>query len=311
MRKRFLVTGGAGFLGSHLCEELLRLDHEVLCVDNLSTGTLKNIESLNNDKKFHFLEHDVIKPLTINQLDGIFNFACPASPSAYQSDPIQTIKTSILGAFNLLDLAETTNSKIFHASTSEIYGDPLIFPQKESYWGNVNPIGIRACYDESKRVVETIFVESFRAKSIEIRIARIFNTYGSNMTKNDGRVISNFIVQALKNEPITIYGDGSQVRSFCHVDDLVGGILKLFNFKKFSGPVNLGNPTSVSIIDLAREIVALTNSQSKIIFCELPSDDPKTRQPDISKATIELGWIPRINRKEGLERTIDYFMNLV
>ena len=308
---RFLVAGGAGFLGSHLCQKLLSLNHEVICVDNLSTGNLDNIRPLIGTERFSFRFHDVVDPLIIEKLDGIFNFACPASPLQYQKSTIQTLKTSVLGAVNLLELADRTNSKILQASTSEIYGDPLVSPQVETYWGNVNPIGIRACYDEGKRAAETLFMDSFRKNFTKIQIARIFNTYGSNMRHDDGRVVSNFIMQALLNQPLTIYGDGKQLRSFCFVDDLIVGVIKLFHSESFSGPLNLGNPASITIIDLAGEIIELTKSQSKMIFLKLPSDDPKQRKPDITKATNELGWKPIVSRNDGLMRTIEYFRSLI
>jgi UDP-glucuronate decarboxylase len=304
---RYLVAGGAGFLGSHLCKRLLLENHEVVCVDNLYTGSLTNISIFESEKNFHFIDHDICKPLEIRNLDGIFNFACPASPVAYQKNPIQTLKTSIIGSSILLDLAKQTNARILQASTSEVYGDPLISPQSEQYWGNVNPIGIRACYDEGKRAAETLFIDSFRMNQSKVQIARIFNTYGPNMSFNDGRVVSNFIVQALLNEPLTVYGDGTHVRSFCFVDDLIEGVLKLFGQTSFIGPVNLGNPESISMLDLAKEIIEITSSKSEIIFRDLPSDDPKIRIPDISKAKRELIWEPKISRSKGLRETVEFF----
>jgi UDP-glucuronate decarboxylase len=308
---RMLIAGGAGFLGSHLCGQLLKLDYEVVCLDDLSTGTHKNIEKFLENKKFSFEYHDVTKPIKLEHFDGILNFACPASPLAYQQNPIQTLKTSILGSMNLLDLANRYGARILQASTSEIYGDPAVSPQTETYWGNVNPVGIRACYDEGKRAAETLFMDSSRQANSDVRIARIFNTYGSNMAVDDGRVVSNFIVQALSNKPLTIYGNGHQSRSFCYVDDLIDGILKLFHYDLFLGPINLGNPSTVTILDLAHEIIELTNSDSKIIFYDLPSDDPKHRKPDITMATRTLGWMPRVSRKEGLAKTINYFKNAI
>jgi len=308
---KILVTGGAGFLGSHLCEQLLGQDFEVICIDNLSTGHLQNIKNLLENKRFTFLEHDVSNPIQIGEIGGIFNLACPASPLAYQKYPLQTFRSSVLGAMNLLDIANRSKCTILQASTSEIYGDPLEVPQTETYWGNVNPIGIRACYDEGKRAAETLFVDSYREFATDIRIARIFNTYGPKMAQNDGRVVSNFIVQALLNQPLTIFGDGSQVRSFCYVDDLITGLIKLFHANSFFGPVNLGNPSSITVLELAREIISLTNSQSEIVFYELPSDDPQRREPEISRAVKELDWQPNISREEGLNRTIKYFRKLL
>jgi UDP-glucuronate decarboxylase len=301
---RILVTGGAGFLGSHLCDRLLDLGHQVISVDNFYTGTPRNLSHLRHNPNFESINHDVATPLDL-VVDGIFNFACPASPIHYQNDPVQTVKTNVLGSINLLDLAKRNGVRILQASTSEVYGDPEVQPQSEEYWGRVNPIGIRACYDEGKRVSETLFFDYHRQFNIDIRVARIFNTYGPRMTLNDGRVISNFIQQALKGEPITIYGDGTQTRSFCYVDDLVSGVLKLFFTEEIFEPINLGNSTPISILELAREIIDMTNSQSKIIFSELPSDDPKDREPDISKAISKLKWVPSISRDVGLRRTLD------
>jgi UDP-glucuronate decarboxylase len=304
-RKRILVAGGAGFLGSHLCERLLEQGHEVLCVDNLFTGARDNIQPLLDSSRFEFLRHDICLPLHV-EVDQIYNFACPASPLHYQADPIQTIKTSVLGALNLLGLAKRLKCPIFQASTSEIYGDPHVHPQTESYWGNVNPIGIRSCYDEGKRCAETLFFDYHRQNGVPIRVARIFNTYGPRMHPNDGRVVSNFIVQALNNQPITIYGDGSQTRSFCYVDDLIEAAMRLMNSSE-TGPINIGNPTEFTILDLARQVLALTNSSSPIIHKPLPSDDPKQRRPDITKAKALLHWQPRIPLAQGLQSTIAYF----
>jgi len=308
---KLLIAGGAGFLGSHLCDRLVAEGNHVLCVDNFETGSLKNIRHLLNNKNFELINHDINVPLEIKHLDGIYNFACPASPVAYQRDPIQTLKTSVIGALNLLNLANQTNSRILQASTSEVYGDPLIHPQNEKYWGNVNPIGIRACYDEGKRAAETLFIDSYRTNKTDIRVARIFNTYGSRMSIDDGRVVSNFIVQALQNKPLTVYGDGSQSRSFCFVSDLIEGVVKLFNVDNLHSPVNLGNPSSTSVISLAREIIDLTQSRSKILFVELPSDDPKRREPDITEAKGNLAWEPVVSREDGLIATIKYFRELL
>lgn len=308
---KFLGAGGAGFLGSHLCKTLIRSNHQVICIDNLVTGSLNNISDLDHNPNFQFIEHDVCAPITFPHLDGIFNFACPASPIAYQKNPVQTLTTSIIGSLNLIALAKLSTCRILQASTSEVYGDPSVSPQPEQYWGSVNPIGIRSCYDEGKRAAETLFVDSYRTNESKIQIARIFNTYGPNMAIDDGRVVSNFIVQALSNQPLTVYGDGSHVRSFCYVDDLIDGILRLFNQSEFVGPVNLGNPESISMLDLANEIIKLTSSRSDIVFRDLPSDDPKTRIPDISKAKRELSWEPRVSRFDGLQSTIQYFGKLM
>jgi UDP-glucuronate decarboxylase len=304
-RKRILVTGGAGFLGSHLSERLLSQGHDVLCVDNFFTGSRDNIIHLQGSKRFEFLRHDICLPLYV-EVDEIYNFACPASPLHYQADPIQTVKTSVLGAMNLLGLAKRLNCKIFQASTSEVYGDPHIHPQKEDYWGNVNPIGIRSCYDEGKRCAETLFFDYHRKNRVQVRVARIFNTYGPRMHPNDGRVVSNFIVQALQDLPITIYGDGAQTRSFCYVDDLIDVAVLLMNSEEI-GPVNIGNPLEFTILELAEKVIALTGSRSKIVHKPLPSDDPKQRRPDISKAKARLNWEPRIALEEGLKSTIQYF----
>jgi UDP-glucuronate decarboxylase len=317
-RKRTLVTGGAGFLGSHLIDRLLKRGDEVICVDNLFTGSKANIEHLLNHPNFEFMRHDVTLPLWV-EIDEIYNLACPASPIHYQYDPVQTVKTSVLGAINILGLAKRTKALVFQASTSEVYGDPLIHPQVESYWGNVNPIGIRSCYDEGKRCAETLFFDYHRQYDLNIRVARIFNTYGPRMHPCDGRVVSNFIVQALKGEAITIYGDGSQSRSFCYVDDLIEGIIRFMSLPKseagqpgFAGPMNLGNPTEFTIRELAEKVIELTGSQSKIVYRPLPADDPIQRQPDISLALKHLnGWKPGTALNEGLIKTIEYFDRLL
>ena len=301
------MTGGAGFLGSHLIDRLLADGHEVICVDNLFTGTKRNIEHLLGSPRFELIRHDVTFPLYV-EVDQIFNLACPASPIHYQHDPVQTTKTSVHGAINMLGLAKRLKCRIMQASTSEVYGDPEVHPQREDYWGRVNPVGLRSCYDEGKRCAETLFFDYHRQHGLEIKVARIFNTYGPRMNQNDGRVVSNFIVQALKNESITIYGDGSQTRSFCYVDDLIDGFVKLMASPgDFTGPVNLGNPGEFTIRELAEKVIAMTNSRSKIIRMPLPTDDPRQRQPDIALAEAKLGWVPRISLAEGLERTISYF----
>jgi len=300
---RILITGGAGFLGSHLCDELLNLGHEVISVDNFYTGSMRNISHLKQNSNFESIRHDVTIPIYL-EIDGIFNLACPASPIHYQNDPVQTLKTSVHGAINILGLAKRTKARVLQASTSEIYGDPEVHPQNEEYWGRVNPIGIRACYDEGKRAAETLFFDYHRQHKLDIRVARIFNTFGPRMTLNDGRVITNFIAQALQNEPITIYGDGQQTRSFCYVDDLIDGIIKLFFTENIYEPINLGNPTPISMLQLASEVIELTNSNSQIVFKDLPGDDPRDREPDISRARNLIGWDPKISRKTGLERTI-------
>jgi UDP-glucuronate decarboxylase len=307
---RILVTGGAGFLGSHLCERLLDMGHSVLCVDNFYTGNQKNIEHLRDNRDFELLRHDVTFPLYV-EVDGIFNLACPASPIHYQKNPVQTFKTSVHGAINMLGLAKRTGARFFQASTSEIYGDPTISPQPEEYWGNVNPIGIRSCYDEGKRAAETLTFDYHRQFGLDIRVARIFNTYGPRMDSNDGRVVSNFIVQALRGEPITVYGDGTQTRSFCYVDDLIEGFIKLFFTEKVYEPVNLGNPKPINMLELANEVIALTGSASKIELCPLPGDDPKQREPLIQKAEKLLGWKPVVDRQTGLNKTIDYFKKVI
>lgn len=305
-----MVTGGAGFVGSHLCEKLLDLGHEVIAVDNLTTGEKQKIQHLLANPKFEFLRHDITTPLFV-EVDGIFNLACPASPMHYQKDPVQTLITSVHGAINMLGLAKSLKIKILQASTSEIYGDPKISPQDESYWGNVNPIGIRSCYDEGKRAAETLFSDSYRQFHVDIRIARIFNTYGPRMSVGDGRVVSNFIVQAIKNEALTIYGDGTQIRSFCYVDDLVEGLIKLFFSNRYIGPINLGNPQPISVGQLAKEVISLTKSSSKVKYFDLPGDDPVLREPDISKARQELQWEPKIDRVLGLEKTYEYFKGVL
>ena len=305
--KRILITGGAGFIGSHLCERLLNEGNDVICLDNFFTGSKDNIRHLLDNNRFELVRHDITKEYFI-EVDEIYNLACPASPPHYQYNAIKTIKTSVLGMINMLGLAKRCKAKILQASTSEVYGDPLIHPQVESYWGNVNPIGIRSCYDEGKRCAETLMMDYHRQNKVDIRIVRIFNTYGPNMDLNDGRVVSNFIVQALKNEDITIYGDGSQTRSFCYVDDLIDGMIKMMNNKKgFIGPVNLGNPSERTILDFAKLIIKLTNSSSKIIYKPLPLDDPSQRQPDISLAEKELNFKPKVDIEEGLIKTIEYF----
>jgi len=302
-----LVTGGAGFIGSHLCEALLAQGNEVICVDNFFTGTKRNIDGLLDNHNFELMRHDVTFPLYL-EVDQIYNLACPASPIHYQHDPVQTTKTSVHGAINMLGLAKRLRARIFQASTSEVYGDPSVHPQPEEYWGNVNPIGSRACYDEGKRCAETLFFDYYRQHNLSIRVARIFNTYGPRMHPNDGRVVSNFIVQALKGEPITIYGDGSQTRSFCYVDDLVDGFLKLMAAPdELTGPINLGNPNEFSILQLAEQVISMTGSKSKLEKRPLPEDDPKQRQPDISKAKELLDWAPSVQLTQGLEKTVKYF----
>ena len=309
-RKRILVTGGAGFLGSHLIDRLLDLGHEVLCADNLFTGTKRNIDHLHNHSRFEFMRHDITFPLFV-EVDEIYNLACPASPIHYQHDPVQTTKTSVHGAINMLGLAKRLKCRIFQASTSEVYGDPSVHPQTESYWGNVNPIGPRSCYDEGKRCAETLFFDYHRQHGLEVKVARIFNTYGPRMHPRDGRVVSNFIVQALKGEPITIYGDGSQTRSFCYIDDLVEGFIRLMDSPAdFTGPVNLGNPAEFTIRELAEMVVRLVKSRSKLEFRPLPADDPKQRRPDITLAKTRLDWSPTVTLEKGLPATIEYFKAL-
>jgi len=303
---RILVTGGAGFLGSHLCEKLLSLGHSVLAVDNFYTGDQKNIAHLRENRDFELLRHDVTFPLYV-EVDGIFNLACPASPIHYQRNPVQTFKTSVHGAINMLGLAKRTGARFFQASTSEIYGDPTVSPQPEEYWGNVNPIGIRSCYDEGKRAAETLTFDYHRQFGLDIRVARIFNTYGPKMAADDGRVVSNFIVQALKGEPITVYGDGTQTRSFCYVDDLIEGSIKLFFKEGLYQPINLGNPAPINMLELAKEIIELTQSKSQVEMRPLPGDDPRQREPMIDKAEKILGWKPIVDRRSGLVKTIEYF----
>ena len=309
--KRILVTGGAGFLGSHLCDELLEIGHHVICVDNFITGQKCNIEHLMEHKNFELIRHDITFPLYL-EIDEIYNLACPASPIKYQYDPVQTIKTAVHGAINMLGLAKRTGSKILQASTSEIYGDPEVHPQDETYWGRVNPIGIRSCYDEGKRCAETLFFDYHRQHGLNIKVARIFNTYGPRMDPDDGRVVSNFIVQALQGNEISIYGNGGQTRSFCYVDDLVNGLILLMNSDdNFQGPVNLGNPNELTVLALAKKIIDQTGSNSKIAKMPLPEDDPLKRKPDISLAIEKLGWEPRIELKKGLDKTIKYFSKLI
>ncbi|MGM9993230.1 MAG: UDP-glucuronic acid decarboxylase family protein [Candidatus Avigastranaerophilus sp.] len=309
--KRILVTGGAGFIGSHLSERLIKDGHDIICLDNFFTGSKDNIRHLIGNNRFELVRHDVINEY-FAEVDQIYNLACPASPVHYQYNPIKTIKTSVMGAINMLGLAKRCHATILQASTSEVYGDPKIHPQPESYRGNVNPIGLRSCYDEGKRCAETLMSDYHRQNNIQVRIARIFNTYGPNMALNDGRVVSNFIIQALKNEPITVYGDGSQTRAFCYVDDMVEGLIKLMNNTiGFTGPVNLGNPQEIKIIDFAKLIIKLTESKSSIVFKPLPSDDPAQREPDISLAREKLNWQPCISVENGLLKTIEYFKKLV
>ena len=310
MTKKILVTGGAGFIGSHLCKKLSHQGHHVLCVDNYFTGSRKNIRELLDYKNFEVIRQDVCFPLYV-EVDEIYNLACPASPVHYQHDPIQTMKTSVLGAYNMLGLAKRTGATILQASTSEIYGDPQIHPQIESYWGNVNPLGPRSCYDEGKRAAETLFNDYNRIHGVKTKIVRIFNTYGPNMATNDGRVVSNFIIQALKNEDITIYGDGSQTRSFQYIDDLIDGLLKMMDSGSFTGPVNLGNPNEFTMLELAQLVIKMTDSKSKIVFYPLPKDDPKQRQPDIGVAKKFLSWQPQVQLENGLEKTIEYFRKII
>ncbi len=310
-RKRILVTGGSGFIGSHLIDRLLEIGHEVICADNLFTGTKRNIDHLHNHPRFEFLRHDVTFPLYV-EVDEIYNLACPASPVHYQYDPVQTTKTSVHGAINMLGLAKRLKCKIFQASTSEVYGDPIVHPQTEEYWGNVNPIGFRSCYDEGKRCAETLFFDYHRQHGLQIKVARIFNTYGPRMHPADGRVVSNFIMQALQGEPITIYGDGSQTRSFCFVEDMVEAFIRLMATDDgVTGPVNLGNPGEFTIKELAEQVVKQTGSKSEIVYRDIPQDDPKQRCPDITKAKQLLDWQPSIMLDQGLGWTIDYFSNLI
>lgn len=303
---RILITGGAGFLGSHLCERLLAAGHEVIGLDNYFTGRKANVEALRSNPRFELVRHDVVEPFTF-EVDRIFNLACPASPPHYQHDPIHTAKTSFLGALNCLELARRTGARVFQASTSEVYGDPAVHPQPEGYWGNVNPIGLRSCYDEGKRVAETLFMDYHRRYGLQVRIVRIFNTYGPRMHPGDGRVVSNFIVQALRGEDLTLYGDGTQTRSFCYVDDLIEGFCRLMDQDAITGPINVGNPGEFTMRQLADEVLRLTGSKSRIVHRPLPADDPRQRQPDITLARQHLGWEPHVPLAEGLQRTIDYF----
>jgi UDP-glucuronate decarboxylase len=310
-QKRILITGGAGFLGSHLCDRLVAEGHDVLCLDNFFTGSKKNISHLLGRANFELIRHDLVQPIFL-EVDEIYNLACPASPIHYQYNPVKTVKTNVMGAINMLGVAKRVKAKILQASTSEIYGDPIVHPQKENYWGNVNTIGLRSCYDEGKRCAETLFFDYYRQNKVNIRVVRIFNTYGPRMHPNDGRVISNFIVQALANQGITVFGDGSQTRSFCYVDDMIEGLFRMMNAPDdFIGPVNLGNPDEFSILELAEMIIKLTVSKSKIIFNPLPQDDPLQRQPNITLAKERLDWEPKLNLEEGLKRTIEYFRGIL
>lgn len=308
MSKKILITGGAGFIGSNLCKRLLKEGNEIFCLDNLSTGSKNNIKNLISDPNFTFIEHDIVDSIDL-EVDEIYNLACPASPPHYQEDPIKTTKTSVIGAINLLELTKKYNAKFLQASTSEVYGDPQIHPQVETYWGNVNPIGIRSCYDEGKRCAETLIMDYHRQYKIDTKIVRIFNTYGPNMDKNDGRVVSNFINQALENKELTIYGDGNQTRSFCYVTDLIDGLIKMMSTQNLVGPINLGNPDERSVLEFAQLVLKITNSNSKITYKPLPSDDPVRRKPDISLAKEKLNWEPQISIEEGLSKTIEYFSN--
>ncbi len=308
MSQRILVTGGSGFLGSHLCDRLIEGGHQVICLDNYFTGRRENIEHLIGHKRFELLRHDVTDPIKL-EVDQVYNLACPASPVHYQYNAIKTMKTSVMGAINMLGLAKRTNARILQASTSEVYGDPEVHPQKEEYWGHVNPIGIRSCYDEGKRAAETLFFDYHRQNGVDIRVMRIFNTYGPRMDPDDGRVVSNFIVQALKGEDITLYGDGLQTRSFCYCDDLIEGMMRLMN-GEHTGPMNIGNPNEFTVKELAEQVIELTGSSSKLTHLPLPSDDPKQRQPDISLAKEHLDWEPKIQLREGLEKTIAYFKGI-
>ena len=308
--KRTLVTGGAGFLGSFLCERLLTAGHEVIALDNFFTGSKQNIDHLFGNSNFELIRHDVVEPILI-EVDWIFNLACPASPVHYQYNPVKTVKTSVMGAINMLGLAKRARARILQASTSEVYGDPEVHPQTEDYWGSVNPIGPRSCYDEGKRVAETLVMDYYRQNQVDVKIIRIFNTYGPRMHPNDGRVVSNFIVAALNNDPITLFGDGSQTRSFCYVDDLIEGILRMMQSEDFIGPVNLGNPGEFTVMELAQKVIQLTNSRSQVIPQEKREDDPTRRRPDISLAQQKLGWQPQVPLEEGLQKTIDYFDGLL
>ena len=307
---RILITGGAGFIGSHLCESLLHNRHEVICLDNYFTGSKKNIYHLLDFNNFEILRHDIINPIDI-EVDQIYNLACPASPIFYQFNPVRTIQANVLGVTNMLELAKRTRARILQASTSEVYGDPQVHPQREDYWGNVNPIGVRSCYDEGKRVAESLMMDYYRQHDVDIKIVRIFNTYGPRMAINDGRVVSNFIVQGLKGEDISVYGKGEQTRSFCFISDMISGLVAMMNQEEFVGPVNLGNPSEFTILSLANQIIELAGSKSRVIFKSLPSDDPTRRQPDIGLAKTKLGWDPKIQLKEGLEKTIRYFREVL
>jgi len=307
-KKTILITGGAGFIGSHLCEYLIKQGHKIICLDNLFTGSKKNVSHLIKSKNFKFVKHDIVEPFFIKEkIDQIYNLACPASPISYQFNPIRTVKANTIGVINMLGLAKFHKARILQASTSEVYGDPVEHPQKESYWGNVNPIGPRSCYDEGKRVAETLFFNYYYKHGLEIRVARIFNTYGPNMAEDDGRVVSNFVTQILRNKNITIYGKGDQTRSFCYISDLVEGLIKLMNQEKIIGPINLGNPAELTIKEIAKKIIILTGAKSKLVFKPLPKDDPKKRRPDITLARKKLNWQPKIKLDEGLKKTIEYF----
>lgn len=303
---RILITGGAGFLGSHLCDRLIAEGHEVICLDNFFTGRRKNILHLISNPNFEVIRHDVVQPILL-EADRIYHLACPASPVHYQYNPVKTIKTNVLGTYNMLGLAKRVKARFLLASTSEVYGNPVEHPQKETYWGNVNPIGLRSCYDEGKRVAETLTMDYHRQSGVDVRIVRIFNTYGPRMMLDDGRVVSNFIVQALKGQDLTVYGDGGQTRSFCYVDDLIDGMVRMMNSEKFTGPVNIGNPEEYTILDLAKKIISMTGSRSKIVYRPLPADDPVQRRPDISLAGQVLGWRPKVSVDDGLRMTIEYF----
>jgi UDP-glucuronate decarboxylase len=307
---RILITGGAGFIGSHVCESLLHNGHEVICLDNYFTGSKKNIYHLLDFNNFEILRHDIINPIDI-EVDQIYNLACPTSPIFYQFNPVRTIQANVLGVTNMLELAKRTRARILQASTSEVYGDPQVHPQREDYWGNVNPIGVRSCYDEGKRVAESLMMDYYRQHDVDIKIVRIFNTYGPRMAINDGRVVSNFIVQGLRGEDISVYGKGEQTRSFCFISDMISGLVAMMNQEEFVGPVNLGNPSEFTILSLANQIIELVGSKSRVIFKSLPSDDPTRRQPDIGLAKTKLGWDPKIQLKEGLERTIRYFREVL
>jgi UDP-glucuronate decarboxylase len=309
-RKRVLVTGGAGFLGSHLCDRLIGEGHEVICLDNFFTGNKDNVRHLLDNPRFELMRHDITHPVFV-EVDRIYNLACPASPVHYQYNAVKTIKTSVMGAINVLGLAKRVKARVLQASTSEVYGDPSVHPQVETYWGNVNPIGIRSCYDEGKRVAETLFFDYHRMNDVDIRVMRIFNTYGPRMSPNDGRVVSNFIVQALRGEDITLFGDGSQTRSFCYVDDLIDGMMRLMESADCIGPVNIGNPGEFTIRELAEKVISITGSASSIVYRPLPSDDPRQRRPDITLAKTRLGWEPTVALEAGLQKTIDYFRTIV